>query len=484
MKKLLPILLFCLSINSYAQIADGSTAPNFNVQDINGNSHSLYDYLDAGYFVLIDISATWCPPCWSYHNGHHLQTIWENHGPAGEPGVNPNTTDDVVVLFIEGDGNTGINHLNGTATSGTLGNWLEGVDYPIIDDAQIATLFQISGYPTLLTICQDRTVYETGQIQANEYYDEIAGLNCLGLVEGKNLGVKYNGETSICGDFDIEVEVQNLGTESVDNFSVTLFVEGEEEATENYNNNLTSFEKVNIDFGTFNFEESTDISIKINESDNLASDNELNQVINVGKITQQAIVKVTTDNFGSECTWRIKNEMGYVVASGGPYEDHSVTNSFVLQEQEDEEIFIEELGCHSIEVEDSYGDGMYNYEPTFIRIVDLQGNIIVNIDGDEYSSSISKAFSVDNSTTIAENSNSYFNIHPNPVNEKLNIYFSPLFDSEKTTVFVTNMLGEKVIELSNLNTKSIDISSLKNGIYFLNTNLNGKITTEKFVVLK
>ena len=63
MKKLFTILTICWSLSSFAQLADGSVAPDFTVTDINGNSHRLYDYLNNGYTVIIDISATWCPPC-------------------------------------------------------------------------------------------------------------------------------------------------------------------------------------------------------------------------------------------------------------------------------------------------------------------------------------------------------------------------------------------------------------------------------------
>lgn len=51
----------------------GSTAPDFNVTDINGNSHNLYEILDAGYIAIIDVSATWCGPCWTLHQSHTLQ---------------------------------------------------------------------------------------------------------------------------------------------------------------------------------------------------------------------------------------------------------------------------------------------------------------------------------------------------------------------------------------------------------------------------
>ena len=91
------------TFNASAQLANGSIAPDFSTVDMNGNEHRLYDYLDQGYTVILDISATWCGPCWNYHSGGTFEEVWAAHGPAGQPGVSPNTTDDVMILWIEGD---------------------------------------------------------------------------------------------------------------------------------------------------------------------------------------------------------------------------------------------------------------------------------------------------------------------------------------------------------------------------------------------
>ena len=65
MKKLLLILL-CLPLMSHAQLSPGSNAPDFTITDINGQSHSIQEYLDDGYSVVIDMSATWASPSWSF----------------------------------------------------------------------------------------------------------------------------------------------------------------------------------------------------------------------------------------------------------------------------------------------------------------------------------------------------------------------------------------------------------------------------------
>src|SRR5262245_13545980 len=126
-------------MNANAQqgwLPNGNFAPDWTLTDINGNSHNLYSILNQGYTVYLDFSATWCGPCWAYHTGRlhgtggvgSLHKLWEDHGPAGQPGVSPATTNDCYVFFIEADGYTntaclyGASGCNGT----TQGNWVAG----------------------------------------------------------------------------------------------------------------------------------------------------------------------------------------------------------------------------------------------------------------------------------------------------------------------------------------------------------------------
>ena len=160
MKKILLLLSFVLAgcTVAWAQIPNGSTAPNFTVTDIDGNTHTLYDLLNDGKTVYLDVFATWCVPCWNYHNTHALRDIWEQYGPDG--------TNEAFVISIEGDATTSVPCIwNGAGcTGGTVGDWTDGTPYPIADYPGIMSLYQVTYYPTIFMVCPaDKKVYEVGQ---------------------------------------------------------------------------------------------------------------------------------------------------------------------------------------------------------------------------------------------------------------------------------------------------------------------------------
>ena len=144
------------------------------------------------------------------------------------------------------------------------------------------------------------------------------------------------GEISNCGPGSISIgaEIQNHGTESVDGFTVKLMNGSEEIASETYPLTLGVYDRTTINFGNFELDETTNITVQLSESDNLSSDNQINQEISIGTVQQQAIVRVSTDNFGQDCRWRIRNENNQIVASGGPYANHANTSTFELQVQD------------------------------------------------------------------------------------------------------------------------------------------------------
>lgn len=263
MKKLLLSLAIFAGISTVkAQLPDGSIAPDFTVTayqswlsaaGMNSNgTYKLYDYLDAGYTVFLDVSATWCGPCWNYHLTGALDDLYLNHGPAGFPGVSPSTTDNVMVIWIEGDGTTAdATMLDG---SGAIGNWIEPnatlgqVQFPMANPLtavanQINNNYEIGYFPTVYKICPNRTVTEVGSLSATALYNAVSTCPPPASATADVTMMSYDADTYICtgGTHTPEVTIQNNGTTNLTNATVTITQGGNTVSTGTYAGNLATY---------------------------------------------------------------------------------------------------------------------------------------------------------------------------------------------------------------------------------------------------
>jgi thiol-disulfide isomerase/thioredoxin len=157
MRKLFTTLgISLLTITSFGQV--GAVMSDFTQTDLNGTVHNLYDYLEEGKVVIVDMSTTWCGPCWNFHQAHYLKDLYEEFGPDG--------TDEVVILFYEDDLSTTLDDLNGTGSS-TMGDWVTDVPYPIINATQSLPSEYGTGYPTVSVICPTDKVFKYNLNQSN-----------------------------------------------------------------------------------------------------------------------------------------------------------------------------------------------------------------------------------------------------------------------------------------------------------------------------
>ena len=481
---------------SSAQLQSGSICPDFTGTDLNGNVWNLYDLLDEGYPVIIDVSATWCGPCWGYHNSGALEDLYTLYGPDG--------TNELRVFFVEGDASTGLAQLNGG--SGSQGDWVTGTPYPIIDDASIATLLEITYYPTIYTVCPSRIITETSQITTEEHYAFVQQNACgvASLETDISLVGSSTSNVSCDGSADVTVSLQNFGTSPLT--SATIVVSGGlSDVTYDWTGNLATYEVLEQLVGSVSVPTTGDIILTstVTSTDGDATNNTSNTTVNASTEESSTHIKLDWlfDEFPEEVSWKITNESNQVMASAAPgaYFTNPDNSALMI------DVYLPSIGCYKFTYTDSYGDGLFTStygnidRHCFVYGVAADGTnmeYIYNYDGSygfgpaNTPASESRLANVNEVTSLKENSfESKFSVSPNPAFDQVNVKFS-LENSATTTISVSNILGQVVSNMTlgklaaGVQNQLVDLSALEAGIYQITIASGNSIGTKKVTLVK
>jgi hypothetical protein len=203
MKKIFSLLVAIGSFSAMqAQYQPDGTqiTGDFNLKDINGVTKSLNSITSAGKHLVIDLSATWCGPCWSFHQSKALDNYYDKYGPTG------NVSKDAEVYLVEVDLSTTTSDLNGTGSS-TAGNWVAGTTHPIVDvqtaaeESSIVGKFVTGSYgiPAVFVVCADKKLYKflntsgsSTDAQIRSFATAKCGLAPVGINEVNTLNFSYD----------------------------------------------------------------------------------------------------------------------------------------------------------------------------------------------------------------------------------------------------------------------------------------------------
>lgn len=183
-------------------------------------------------------------------------------------------------------------------------------------------------------------------------------------------------------------------------------------------------------------------------------------------------LKLVTDRYASETSFKIFKEDGTVLLKGGPYADltsNGTTDRWYA-------IKPPTIGCYVLEVYDSYGDGINTgYGNGYFQVIDgVADEVIINNNG-RFGALARYYIYSDAPSSVKEVEATTMNIYPNPTNNTLHIESSEMIKQ----IEVFNLQGQRVLAAGS--EISIDVSALANGIYLLQVTTEAGVKTEKFV---
>mgnify|MGYP001281814774 FL=1 len=463
MKKILLIVACFCATFSYAQLPPNSFGEDFTITDINGQEHNLYDVLDEGKTVILDLFAVWCGPCWDFAATGVLEDLQAAY---------PN---EVVVMAIEADASTAESTIYGGGNS--IGDWTTMIDYMMADDptGDIANDYALAYYPTIYKICPDRMVTEVGQLgSVSAFYSEIQ--SCSQATFSKDMKIlNYNGVGAHCnGTAYPSVKVQNYSLGSnVYSFNVKTLENGQEISSTPWSGNLSTYETANVSLGPISgFSGTTGLTFEIEYSgDQDDSNNTASTTLST--VSQQSsadvTLNITTDGWGYETAWTLQNMYGDIIDG----EDGTLANN-----ESYEWNWSLGTGCYIFTVTDSYGDGVAGAQWGDVDgVVSLQDDNYGTLwEGVDFGNEATLVFEVSSELDVEEVMESSVNVYPNPSKDYTNIYLN-LSANKSVKINIYNTLGQLVDGLNkglmstgNHNIK-LDVDHLVEGLYYIEINL-------------
>lgn len=302
MPRILLILLFPLF--SFAQLPTNSIAPDFDIIDIDGESHRLYDYLDQGKFVILEFFGARCAPCWSFHETHLLEDLYQEYGPEG--------SDELMIIAIEVEKYTGLEELMGG--NGAVGDFVTGISYPVVNDeagpesefivSKTAQLYGLNFTPNLYVVCPNRllTLHRVVDLDAEKIFKTSD--SCISQTVGNDaylLDVK--GMNPTCEDAYNQVQCifYNNGSTLIEDLSIEVYKNQELQYSESWTGSMSTYEYDTIDLSAFSAHgnELTNYEIKLGwtKDDNQGNNEvifDINPIIAESKINFQIEKEILT----------------------------------------------------------------------------------------------------------------------------------------------------------------------------------------------
>ena len=276
--------------------------------------------------------------------------------------------------------------------------------------------------------------------------------------------------------FAPKIKIQNKSQNNLTNLTINYSYNGGTNQVYNWTGNLTpmGISEVQLPISSFSLLPTNTLSVSVpnddNNSNNVVSSN-FNKAAEA--VNTNITIKISTDQYGSETTWNLKNGAGTIVAQGGPYSDAGSG----AYPQPDVNVTLP-FDCYTFTIADSYGDGMCcAYGNGGYQI--LANNVLIaGMSGGAFGTGETKKFAVVNPLSVSDFELNSIRFYPNPTTGIVTI---SLF--EESTVSVIDLSGKQVmIKNLEMGEATLDMSSLTKGMYLIQVTGENYTKTEKIIL--
>jgi hypothetical protein len=368
----------------------------------------------------------------------------------------------------------------------------------MIDDAAIASAYQITYYPTLFRVCPDGLVSEEGQSNVSTWVSSI-GSNCSQTLVGASDHASLDdSEVALCStDGAPSFEFSNFGTNDITSASVDLLENGSVVATAPFSGTVAQFATGSVTFpsmtingGSTYTAEMTAVNGGAPYNSNITTSNM--SVVSATTTGYAITVDFFTDNYAGETSWEIISSGGTVVASGGPYtvgtdDQRGGGGPDAQTTMSSTHTLPNGVDCYAVKLIDNYGDGQQygtgtNPQGGFGIEVQSQGNVIFNWDGGSGWSDVTRdaAMKTDASSGLGDIAIENVSIFPNPASDVLNVEFNA--EASEYTVAILDLQGRVLASESGSQSVAFPVGDLAAGSYLVTITTELGVHTQNVVI--
>jgi hypothetical protein len=281
------------------------------------------------------------------------------------------------------------------------------------------------------------------------------------------------------------IKIRNSGTQELTALTIQYGIKGGSMQTQQWTGNLKFMQEEEVSLGQIindGTENIFEVSVSApNGNTDMHSDNDFmaSAFEDVPVYKNQFLVRLKTNNYGAQNSWKIENSLGEIVYSKDNFASNTLNADTVILGN----------GCFKFTLEDSGGDGLDFWywdnvgQPDgsgFINFMYYDTISVFKTFHKDFGSRIVHSFRVENATSMDDQSMEKFEVYPTQTNGLVHIKSTATNEEKNLQLF--DVKGQLLLQKQWFEAETdIDLSGFSDGIYFVKLKTVNSLQTKKII---